>query len=187
MPSPNGEAPYGSCRFWIWIPYWLWSFPEPLQSSKATSYSNFFYSNHVGVMQWAHNISAAALSHQVSDLRMAQGVYLQHTLTSISVWYFPISSCHHDTSIGLLHFVALFPKHISASCVEQDCGARSQGWKLHHLRKGKTAWYIDLHRCKICKATNAPNAPKYVDLQETVDFNARSQTYCRWWCNMAQQ
>ena len=71
MPSSNGGAPYGSCRFWICIPYyWLWSFREPLQSSKATSYSNFVYSNHVGVMQWAHNSSAAALSHQVSDLRM---------------------------------------------------------------------------------------------------------------------
>ena len=46
------------------------SIPEPLQSSKATSYSNFVYSNHVVVMPWAHNSSAAALSHQVSDLRM---------------------------------------------------------------------------------------------------------------------
>ena len=125
---------------------------------KATSYSNFFYSNHVGVMQWAHNISAAALSHQVSDLRMAQGVYLQHTLTSISVWYFPMSSCHHDTSIGLLHFVALFPKHISASCVEQDCRSSK------HPEPSTVSFQIHLwHRWSALARMKAPSSAKRQD------------------------
>ena len=105
-------APYGFCRFWIWIPYWLWSLPKPLQGSKATSYCNFVYSNHVGVMQWAHNSSAAALSHQVFDLRMWSCENVNYTtrgpgcvsstcdisrrLSTFDIVVF--SSCHHDTS-----------------------------------------------------------------------------------------
>ena len=58
------------------------------------SSTNFVCSNHVGVMLWAHNISAAAPSHQVSDLRMwscenvttqleAQGVYPPATYVDV--------------------------------------------------------------------------------------------------------
>ena len=79
------------------------------------SSSNFVYSNHVGVMQWAHNSSAAALSHQVSDLRMWSCENVNYTTWGpgcvsstcdirrrlFNIWYCRVSSCHHDTSIGL--------------------------------------------------------------------------------------
>ena len=79
------------------------------------SSTNFVYSNHVGVMQWAHNSSAAAISHQVSDLRMWSCENVNYTTWGpgcvsstcgisrrlFNIWYCRISSWHHDTSIGL--------------------------------------------------------------------------------------
>ena len=66
-------------------------------------------------MQWAHNSSAAALSHQVSDLRMWSCENVNYTTRGpgcvsstcdisrrlFNIWYCRISSRHHDTSIGL--------------------------------------------------------------------------------------
>ena len=46
------------------------------------SSTNFVYSNHVGVMPWAHNSSVAAQSHQVPDLGMWSRENVNHTRVS---------------------------------------------------------------------------------------------------------
>ena len=123
MQSPNGRAPYGSRRFLNMDSLLVMKLPWAASKFKGNflllcwlcSSSNFVYSNHVGVMQWAHNSSAAALSHQVSDLRMWSCENVNYTTWGpgcvsstcdirrrlFNIWYCRVSSCHHDTSIGL--------------------------------------------------------------------------------------
>ena len=90
-----GRPPMGFAGFAYGFPigyYWLW-IKLPWAASKfkgnflllcwLCASTNFVYSNHVGVMQRAHNSSTAALSHQISDLRTFQGVYPPATYVDV--------------------------------------------------------------------------------------------------------
>ena len=130
-------APYGFCRFRIWImgyqfwrvPYWLWSFPEPLQSSKATSYklfcssTNFVYSNHVGVMPWAHNSSAGAKPSgfwpqnvEPRERQPHKGVYLhiRWRLSTLDIVVF-----HLDTMALVLYELIPYKFHGAPCCLKK--------------------------------------------------------------------
>ena len=87
-------APYGFCRFWIWIPYWLWSLPKPLQGSKA-----------VGPQQLRRCAKPSSFWPQNVELRERQlhnlrprvcTCNIRRRLSTFDIVLF--SSCHHDTS-----------------------------------------------------------------------------------------